>query len=508
MGLPWYVTPAVLFVTSLTLIIIAIVVPFKIEEQIDDTLAENFLFDTDSGEGWNKWVTNEKPGSSMGWVEVWLFNVTNPDETRYEDAVPIVNEIGPFYYRQYLRQVDPVFGDINGERVVTATPYIYLIFDRNQSILPDDTVITMPGLGYWGVMTSALVTGNPVYQQILYPIFGSNQWGQPFEQHTVNEWLFGYDDMSLFVIQQLTQNPSQQIRLALLRNQSSPEDAQAQVNTSTTSCGFPNPARFQQLLRWRGSEDIDFWDGEYKVAGSAGNFFGFKRSGQEDTELHFWSLIGRSVVLVHNATIYTNGIKTYRYRVDPKEFYNATLNAANAKFYQYKYNGLLNLTTVVGAPVFFSKGHFLDADPSLFEYIENMTMPDPAVDDIYIDVEPITGVAFVTYKMSQINIHVGALVQEQLIVNMTRQWIHPLIVVSQNSRLVDSQIADLKDALDFYDRAVVAEDFVLYGCSIIGCLLFLAAVWVAHHRREELRQGQTLLSDGEEIHLAYGGLKN
>ena len=83
------------------------------------------------------------------------------------------------------------------------------------------------------------------------------------------------------------------------------------------------------------------------------------------------------------------GITLYRFALPRDELVSANQDPG---FYANGPDGLLNLTAVFeeNAPVFASKPHFLDADPS---YRNNVTglEPDRSLHDSYLDVEPITG---------------------------------------------------------------------------------------------------------------------
>ncbi len=72
----------------------------------------------------------------------------------------------------------------------------------------------------------------------------------------------------------------------------------------------------------------------------------------------------------------------------------------NPDYYQNRWNGYLNFTLITSAPVFNSKLHFLDVDQKTIEQIrvykgnvseENLIKADPDNDDIYLYIEPYTG---------------------------------------------------------------------------------------------------------------------
>ena len=82
------------------------------------------------------------------------------------------------------------------------------------------------------------------------------------------------------------------------------------------------------------------------------------------------------------------GIDAYRFRVEASEF------LPNPSYWTYNGitpKGLLYLGVLQepNAPVFGSKPHFLDCDPSLRTNMEGIREPDRNVDDIFVDIEPV-----------------------------------------------------------------------------------------------------------------------
>ena len=82
------------------------------------------------------------------------------------------------------------------------------------------------------------------------------------------------------------------------------------------------------------------------------------------------------------------GIDAYRFRVEASEF------LPNPSYWTYDGitpNGLLYLGVLQdpNAPVFGSKPHFLDCDPSLRAKMEGIREADRNVDDIFVDIEPV-----------------------------------------------------------------------------------------------------------------------
>ena len=113
--------------------------------------------------------------------------------------------------------------------------------------------------------------------------------------------------------------------------------------------------------------------------------------------------------LVGNGTTTIEGIDMIKFDIVATQLMNATLYPPNAGFYMWLPTGLANLTVVSnGAPVFLSKPHFLDADPSYLEAVDGLS-PNRSIHDTSLYVEPISGLTMSAHKRLQINVYVDSL---------------------------------------------------------------------------------------------------
>ncbi len=101
--------------------------------------------------------------------------------------------------------------------------------------------------------------------------------------------------------------------------------------------------------------------------------------------------------------------EAFRYRVDNSTFQSAFNNPNNAQYGSWNPDGLIYLgpTQYPVIPVFGSKPHFLDGDPTLRDCCTGMTKPDREIHDITLDVEPTTGANIQVKQILQINVQVN-----------------------------------------------------------------------------------------------------
>jgi ribosomal protein L37E len=507
----WRVLPGVLISLSLVLIVFAIVGPILIENKLNDTLASQFLFTEQSGKGWDRWANNTQPDSGRSYVYVYLYNVTNTAAASIGEQ-PALEELGPWVYRQYLRNVNVQFETFYEERVVSSTPYTYLVFEPthpdNGNRLESD-LITGPNVGFWAVLKSTQLASNPGLLPVVLSICQQNGWGA-FTTNNVSSWLFGYSDPLLQLLSTLVPVPTTTVQY--IRNQTSEQDAFNQVKTSTVSCGFPNTKRFQQMVRWQQNSTINFWRGNYSVYGSPGNFFGFYRRGAGTDENLFWAQLGRAVPLEVEVETTFKEVNVYRYVFPQSVLQNSSVNPDNYRFFQDGREGLFNATAILGVPIFYSWPHFYRGDTWLNSHYTGVRMPSED-DKSYIEIQPIIGANCHSARKIQGNILFGELNDTASTgITIADLFYFPAYWINISSEITDDQAAEMRDSLAFYDTAKVGSKAILFSCSLISPVLFGIAVVILWKRRNFWRregEGQ-LLGFGDEtdtgaIHIGYQG---
>jgi hypothetical protein len=119
----------------------------------------------------------------------------------------------------------------------------------------------------------------------------------------------------------------------------------------------------------------------------------------------------RLVNLVYDSAVNLFGVDLYRFIIEPSAFQNATENPANADFFSFGATGIVNLTAAVArTPFLMTKPHFLDADPSLFDYVDGVPPPKRDLHDSFFDVEPETGAVLNGKMRLQANLLIGTVV--------------------------------------------------------------------------------------------------
>lgn len=164
---------------------------------------------------------------------------------------------------------------------------------------------------------------------------------------------------------------------------------------STINTGVKNVSNIGQFIVWKGNEgSVNVWPngmGANDVNGTEGLVFHPFLLEDEVLEV-FSDDAFRTVRLVHTDTLELNGINVFRYEIENSTFESAFSNPENVRWGSWNPEGLFFLgpTQDPVVPVFGSKPHFLDGDPSLREKVGGLS-PNRELHETTLHVDPLTG---------------------------------------------------------------------------------------------------------------------
>ena len=180
---------------------------------------------------------------------------------------------------------------------------------------------------------------------------------------------------------------------------------------STIKTGAEDINGIGQYVQWQGNQGkLMVWPngmGANDINGTEGFFFHpFLQEGEE-LEI-FVDDTYRSFRLAHVDTMNRMGIEAFRYSFVNSTFEGAFTNPENARWGSWNPDGLFYLgpTQTPAVPVFVSKPHFLDGDPSLLEKVDGLS-PNREVHDSFLDVQPTIGANVQVQIQLQINAQVN-----------------------------------------------------------------------------------------------------
>lgn len=185
-------------------------------------------------------------------------------------------------------------------------------------------------------------------------------------------------------------------------------------------------------------------------------------------------------VFMNSDTATYDGLEMINYQIDPTMMLNRTVNKDNAMFNTY-ISGTSNMSTVLGAPVLASKGHFYEISEELKEkgilaLMVNSTgdliEPVPEDDDIFLGVESMTGVNLQAKQRIQMNFYVT---KDMLFSHLESDYLIPLTLVKRESTMTSDQVHNMMGALF---AAKIAKPVGISVLITIGGLLVILSIFL------------------------------
>ncbi|CAE7750897.1 unnamed protein product [Symbiodinium microadriaticum] len=143
-----------------------------------------------------------------------------------------------------------------------------------------------------------------------------------------------------------------------------------------------------------------------RIQGTDGNMFGAPAD-SEKMLMYINDIYRTAYSIYQKDTTDWHGIRLRRYGVQNKDSENSTMNPTEGwQYYNFAPSGMQNVTQVATLPLFISKPHFLDGDPSLAGSVKGLS-PTREIHDTYIDIEPNTGALCRVHNRVQVNYQVN-----------------------------------------------------------------------------------------------------
>lgn len=337
---------------------------------------------------------------------------------------------------------------------------------------------------------------------------------------SVKEILLGFEVPFLKTMQEqdpaLGGNPSVPIKMGLCPNLTL-EDAI--YNPQSMYTGKGDTSKIRQYNTVNGSPNIsqiipDFdgnvtrnisrnpWNENLAIWGSDG-FTNTPNLNPDGDDVHvFVTMLFRfSRASQHEGSRNFNGLNGNLYRMD------SSLTDINPVYNQNRWNGFINFSSVMNAPVFNSKRHFLDVDQNVTKLTkvyrkeikeENLIVADKNEDDIYLYIEPYSGLSLSAFLKLQTNVEL----KQNLLFNTDNYAMLPVFSIVRGGDIPDSTVDDLlmplKIGIMLENIIFRAVFFSLAGILIIVTLI-LARQW--HKKAKTTREEEEILLNQKQTNL-------
>ena len=431
----------ILFSASITLTISGGVMWFATYSNVHTQVTHHMSLQNDSLL-YGQWLA---PDARI-YKDFYIFNWTNPSEL-HKGVVPNLQEVGPYRYREYRNKtVTRVSED---GCYVDYTQHKIFVFDReatNMNLSEDDVIHTL-NLPLAGAVHIAR-NSRFLIAALNSLILETNS--SLYKSVTVGELIWGYEDTFIAELKKLYLFPKDK-NFSIFINDNPQDQLPSIVNS-----GVCDSQGLGEFIQWDGRVQMDIWGDEFAnmINGTEGFFFRpFLNSNDKIT--FFVDDAMRSIDLVYkNFHAEHMGIDTLRYGVPEHFLQNASCFPDNARWYQFCPQGMFyvgNSSIMSDVPAYGSKPHFLDADPDLLSNVSGLS-PDRSRHELFIDIEPTTGVTVAVHNRVQINFKLER--AEIVYFNEIPPVLYLPILYSDESVTLSQELYDqLASSLDMIDLA-------------------------------------------------------
>ncbi|XP_054708652.1 scavenger receptor class B member 1-like isoform X2 [Uloborus diversus] len=398
------------------------------------------------------------------YLEFYFFNVTNTEEVYNFTNKPILEEVGPYTFRESREKVNVTWRD-NGTLSYKQIKRWYFQPDRTNGSLQDYiTTLNVP-------MMAAAAKGKEMDMALVYYALEeffdhfNSTW---FVTKTVDELLFtGYEDPLMKAAKAFMNMPYDKFGWFYERNGT--DDGEFVVYT-----GADDIQEVDQIYTWNKSRTVTTYDPPCNmINGSAGDIWPPNQTG-DNLEL-FVTDICRSLSFKYLKKLKVKNIPAYRYWADNTQLDNGKYNPENKCFCSDDIclpAGSINVSACkFDAPAVVSYPHFLYADSIYSQGVIGMK-PDPKLHQMYLDIVPEMGIPISVAARMQINIVFEGVKDIRQFSNISRRIYFPVLWFSETAMATDSIVDQLRLVLYTLPLICNISSFIMIS---VGCFLVLAA---------------------------------
>ncbi|XP_063775849.1 lysosome membrane protein 2 [Pseudophryne corroboree] len=419
------------------------------------------------------------------YMQFYFFNVTNPLEV-LDGEKPVVDEIGPYTYREYRPKEDIEFLE-NATEVSAVSPKTY-IFEPEKSVGNPGTdfirTINIP------VVTLLEMTRNSDYFKYIKPIMNAamKTYNEGmFVTRPVHELLWGYKDPILSMVHTLMPNIND--TFGLFDNMNTTSDGTYMFLT-----GLNDYMDFTKIVEWKGKSNLTWWTTSAcnMINGTDGTTF-HPLINKDETLYLFSTDLCRSLYATYETSKSVKNIDVFRFVPPAKVYANATVNPDNAGFCVPEGNclpaGLLNVSRCKqGAPIILSPPHFYQTDESVIKSIIGIN-PNKQDHETFLDIDPLTGLLVQAAKRMQVNVYVRKIAGFDITQNIQTLFF-PVMYINESALIDDKTAESLRSTL-YKARLVANIPFIIMAFGIIIGIVFLILVCRQGRKREEGTEEET-----------------
>jgi hypothetical protein len=407
----------------------------------------------------------------------YFFNITNAADVTAGRAYPVVEQVGPYVYREFESRPEE-YTQWHANGTVRFKQHTVYLFEPSMSKGTESDVIVTADMGMLTAVKKLNGGASAKMQKEMQYLFSPGL--TYFVAKNVSEMLYGWEFLGKAMV---AMQPDD-------KNDISAKPFHAMYTGGKASATQPAaPARaYGKVTEWRGMTAMPgYWNSSYAnmINGTDGSSLapGVARDG---TEYLFVSTLYRSIPMRVAKVFDYHGITLYRFVADTAVFQTPAVVPENSDFY-ITTRGFLVSPPALRLPTILSKAKFLDCDQSAIKTTllgggKWATDADRDELDIRLDFEPMTGSLFRVRKPLQVNVDIGPIRttiddKDWKIGQHIRPTLLPVLLVFQTVTLNDHDIAAFKSKILF---PLALATYLGVTLIVLGCVLFVATPLLGH----------------------------
>nr|XP_045623544.1 lysosome membrane protein 2-like isoform X2 [Procambarus clarkii] len=407
---------------------------------------------------------------------IYFFNVTNKEEF-LEGSKPVLQEVGPYCYRERWEKVNIKFHD-NG--TVSYETQKHYFFERNISVGSEDDIITTLNVPMLSAVSQWRFAQRLAKLALSSMLEVLNE--KPFVSKSVRDLMWGYDDPLLRIAKDIIP-PDQRMpydKFGFFIEKNGSTDGLFNVFT-----GVNDMTKYTTIDTFNYKRELSYWktDECNDIKGTDGSSFppGVKR----DTTLYMFNEnLCRSIPLTVLKEVEEDGIKGLRFSPPADVFGNITVKPENECYCvggpPCIGGGVFNISTCkYGSPTIISWPHFYQGDPKFADAVQGLK-PDAAKHALYIDVSPRTGSPLRAQARLQINIAVPYVPEVKPAARL-REIIFPVLWFEDGVLELPKDVVELlqmaENSPDAVKSSLLLAFFVIGGVIAVAVGISLMATY-------------------------------
>ncbi|XP_078574991.1 lysosome membrane protein 2-like [Branchiostoma floridae x Branchiostoma japonicum] len=301
--------------------------------------------------------------------------------------------------------------------------------------------------------------------------------GEPlFFRRSVSGLIWGYPEPLLAAAQRFAPALVRDDKFGLFLNQKT----NSTDGVYTVFTGLTDPEKFAYIYEWNGMTHLPYWK---RPCGRVNGTEGIMFPPIEDIDKPLYIFVSdlcRSAYLTYEGPRHVGAVPVYRYILPREELRNGWGDTACYCGDTCLQDGLIDVRNChLDAPVVLSLPHFYLGNESLSRGVAGLD-PNKMEHQIFLDVEPTTGVALAAARRTQINVIVSP-VPHMRETEHIREVVLPIVWINESARVGPDFVQYFWNQVVVKERA--GQGGMVAAVSVGGALVLITgALWYRRRR--------------------------